>query len=77
MRAWVQRRVRQKGYATASEYVLQLLRHDQLQEARDRVDAKLVEALDSGEPEAMTTEDWQAIRTNGRKRAASLRRSKR
>ena len=77
MRAWVQQRVRQKGYATASEYVLQLLRHDQLQEARDRIDAKLLDALDSGEPKAMTAEDWQAIRTNGRKQAASPRRSKR
>jgi uncharacterized protein YoaH (UPF0181 family) len=57
--------------------VLQLLRHDQLQEARDRVDAKLLQALDSGEAKAMTAEDWQAIRTNGRKQAASLRRSKR
>ena len=73
LRAWVQRRSRQKGYSTASEYVLQLLRLDQLQEVRDRVDAKLLEALDSGEPTEMTKQDWQDIRTEGRKRAAARR----
>jgi hypothetical protein len=77
MKAWVQRRLRQKGYTTASEYVVQLLRHDQLQDARDRVDAKLLEALDSGEAKAMTDDDWQQIRMTGRKRAAVLRRAKR
>jgi hypothetical protein len=77
MRAWVQRRSRQKGCATASEYVLQLLRHDQLQEARDRVDARLLQALDSGEPQPISDGDWQTIRATGRKRAASPRRAKR
>ena len=77
MKAWVQQRVRQKGYTTASEYVMQLLRHDQLQDARDRVDAKLLQALESGDPKPMTGEDWQAIRSNGRKQAGSLRRAKR
>ena len=77
LRGWVQRRVRQKGYSTASEYILQLLRHDQLQEARDRVDAKLLDALDSGEPTEMTQQDWEEIRTEGRKRAATRKRAKR
>ena len=74
LRDWVRRQVRRKGYGTANQYVLELLRHDQLREARDRVDATLLESLDSGEAVEMTARDWQAIRAEGRKKASARRR---
>lgn len=45
------------------------------QAARDRVDAKLIQALDSGPGTDMTAQDWQDIREEGRKRAASRRKN--
>jgi len=75
MRDWVRNQVRRRGYHSADDYVLELLRHDQLREARDRVDAVLLQALDSGEPAEMTARDWQHIRSQGRKRAAARRRT--
>ncbi len=76
LRDWVNRQVRQRGYGTADEYVVELLRHDQLREARDHVDAKLTKALQGGESLEMTTRDWNHIRNEGRKRAAARRRAK-
>jgi len=70
---WVQRQMSTKGYRTASAYVLDLLRHEQLQEARDRVDANLLAALESGPATDMTAQDWQEVRSEGRRRAAGRR----
>jgi Arc/MetJ-type ribon-helix-helix transcriptional regulator len=76
LREWLRGQVRRKGYGSAEEYLGGLLRHDQLREARDRVDAELLKALDSGEPAPLTRSDWQRIRTEGRKRAAARRRAR-
>jgi antitoxin ParD1/3/4 len=59
LKEWVDRQVDQGGFATASEYIRQLLREDQRRQARQAVEAKLTEAEDSGEPEAVTTRTWK------------------
>ena len=74
LRDWVERQVARKGYGSAGDYVLDLLRQEQLQEVRDRVDAKLALALESGPASDMTPQDWQDVRREGQRRVAAKRR---
>ena len=48
LKSWVDRQIRAKGYSTASEYVRDVLRREQEEEVRARVDEKLLAALRSG-----------------------------
>ena len=50
------------GYSSASEYVRSLVREAQQRQAQARLEALLLEALDSGEATVMTAGDWDAIR---------------
>lgn len=50
------------GYSTPSEYVRELIREDQKRRARERLDALLLEGLDSGDPIAATPEFWSALK---------------
>lgn len=68
MRSFVEKQVDSGAYHNQSEYVRDLIRHDQERRARQQVDALLAEGLDSGEPRALTDDDWEAIRTEARKR---------
>jgi antitoxin ParD1/3/4 len=70
MRRWVEERVSNEGYGTVSEYFRSLVREDQKRKAREELDRKLVEALDSGEPAELTPKDWQHIRSTVRQRVA-------
>jgi antitoxin ParD1/3/4 len=62
MKAWVEEQVVNRGYATPSEYIRELLREDQKRKVRDEIDQKLLNALDSGEPRDFTDSDWERIR---------------
>ncbi|MDG3008107.1 ribbon-helix-helix domain-containing protein [Paludisphaera mucosa] len=42
-----------------SEYIRELIRADQEGEAEERIDAPLLEGLDSGRPIAVTAEYWE------------------
>ena len=58
MREFVDERVAGGGYSTASEYIRQLIREDQKRLAAERVEALLLEGLDSGTPVEVTDEWW-------------------
>jgi antitoxin ParD1/3/4 len=45
------------GYSTASEYIRQLIREDQKRASQERLQALLLEGLDSGTP-IEATDDW-------------------
>lgn len=60
LKEWVDQQVEQGGYATPSEYVRQLLREEQKRQTRRAVEAKLQEALDSGDPVPVTEQTWKA-----------------
>ena len=60
MKHFVQERVSRGGYSSVSEYVRDLIRGDQKREAEERIDALLLEGLDSGEPIPITKEHWEA-----------------
>ncbi len=57
LREYVEAEVREGGYSTASEYFRQLLREDQKRRAQERLEALLLDGLES--PAAtMTSDDW-------------------
>lgn len=65
MKAFIDAQVVAGGYSSVSEYIRALVRDEQQRQAKARLEALLLEALDSGEPTAMTQEDWDAIRREG------------
>jgi antitoxin ParD1/3/4 len=60
LKAFVEDRVAQEGYASASEYFRDLIREAQRRKAKRELEAKLAEGL-QGRLRAMTRKDWQAI----------------
>ena len=50
------------GYSTPSEYVRELIREDQKRRAKQRLDALLLEGLDSGEPIPANAEFWTELK---------------
>jgi antitoxin ParD1/3/4 len=60
MKQFVQERVSEGGYSSASEYVRELIRADQKRKVEERIDALLLEGLDSGEPIPVAPEYWEA-----------------
>ena len=59
MKLFVQDRVSEDGYSSVSEYVRDLIRADQKRKAEERIDALLLEGLDSGPPLPVTPEYWE------------------
>jgi antitoxin ParD1/3/4 len=69
LKEWLEEQVEQEGYGTASEYVRELLRRQrQSQEARGKIESKLLAAIESGESTPMTARDWKRIKAEGQKR---------
>jgi antitoxin ParD1/3/4 len=59
MKQYVQQRVSDGGYNSVSEYIRELIRADQKRKAEERIDALLLEGLDSGPPIPVTPEYWE------------------
>jgi antitoxin ParD1/3/4 len=53
LKDYVEERVKKGGYSTPSEYVRELLREDQKRRIEERLEALLLEGLNSGEPIAV------------------------
>jgi len=66
LKQWIEEQVSVRGYSTASEYVRDVLRREQ---ARAQIDARLSEAVESGESTPMTQKNWRKIRAEGIKLA--------
>ncbi|MEL6463202.1 MAG: type II toxin-antitoxin system ParD family antitoxin, partial [Cyanobacteria bacterium J06621_15] len=49
-------------YGSASEYFRELVRLDKKRKATERVEAMLLEGLNSGNATSMTDEDWEDVR---------------
>ena len=65
MKHFIDAQVAAGGYSSVSEYIRALVRDEHQRQAKARLEALLLEALDSGDPTAMTQEDWDAIRREG------------
>jgi len=62
LKDFVEERVKDGGYSTPSEYVRELLREDQKRRAEEKLEALLLESLNSGEPIAISPEYWEKKR---------------
>lgn len=76
LKDWVDEQVSRRGFGTASEFVRQMLREEQQRELRQRIDAALVEGIESGPSTPMTAQDWDDIRREGRRRLAKRKKAK-
>jgi len=72
LKAWLDEQVEQNGYGTASEYVRELLRRQrETQDAKAKIESKLLTAIESGRSTPMTVRDWKRIKGEGLKRLKS------
>lgn len=70
MRTYVEEQVASGGYGSASEYFRELVRLDKKRKATERVEAMLLEGLNSGNATSMTDEDWEDARQAVREKLA-------
>ncbi len=76
LKEWVDEQVTRRGFGTASEFVRQMLREEQQRQLRARIDAALVEGIESGPSTPMTAQDWDDIRRERRRRLARRKKAK-
>ena len=72
MKAFIEAQMAQEGYASASEYLRTLIREEQRRRAKQALEAKLLEGLQSPASE-MTDADWDALRQRIYERSPELR----
>lgn len=63
LKDYVEDQVSTGGYSTPSEYLRELLRRDQKQRAEEKLEALLLEGLNSGSPIEVTAEYWERKRS--------------
>jgi antitoxin ParD1/3/4 len=62
MKDYVESRVQEGGFSTPSEYMRALVREDQKRKAEEKLEALLLEGIQSGPATPMTPQDWKEIR---------------
>ena len=73
MKTFVETQAAKEGFGTTSEYLRSVIRDVQKRQAKQALEAKLREALESGPSEPMTREDWDEIEREGLERLARER----
>ena len=61
MKAFIEAQMSQNGCTSASEYLCSLVREAQRRRAKQELEAKFREALESGPATPMTREDWNEL----------------
>jgi antitoxin ParD1/3/4 len=51
-----------QGYGSAAEYIAALVKAEQKKKAKEKLEALLLEGLNSGPAKPMTDADWEALR---------------
>jgi len=72
MKAFIETQMAAGGYASASEYLRALIREAQKRQAKQDLDAKLLEGLQSPASE-LTNADWDGLRQRIYDRSPELR----
>ncbi len=72
MKAFIETQMNREGYASASEYLRVLILDAQRRQARQELDARLLEGLQSPASE-MTDGDWVSLRQRIYERSPELR----
>ena len=62
LKEFVDNQVGSGRYSSVSEYVRDLIRNDEKRKAQDKLEALLMEGLQSSGPTEMTRQDWDDIR---------------
>ena len=62
LKDYVEKQVKEGGYSTPSEFIRALLRDDHKRRAREKLEALLLEGVNSGEPLESTPEYWERKR---------------
>jgi antitoxin ParD1/3/4 len=71
LKDYVENQIKESGYSTPSEYVRELLRQDQNRRAEQKLEALLIEGLNSGEAIEITPEYWETKRKHLMQRHAA------
>ena len=72
-REFVDRQVQQGSYSTVSDYIRDLIRREQRATAREELERKLLEGLNSGTAKEIADADWSALRDSISKRRSERR----
>lgn len=70
MKQFVRQQVAKGGYSSVSEYIRELIRTDEKENARAALESEILKGLQSGDSTPMTDQDWREIRGEVRKRHA-------
>ena len=70
MKEFVEELVARGDYSSASEYVRALIREDRKRREKEKLEALLLEGLNSGPATEMTPADWEQILAEVRQRIA-------
>jgi len=62
LKEFVDNQVGSGRYSSVSEYVRDLIRDDEKRKAQEKLEALLMESIQSSEPTGMTRQDWDDIR---------------
>ena len=62
LKEFVDEQVGSGRYSSVSEYVRDLIRDDEKRKTQEKLEALLLEGIQSGEPTEMSREDWSDIR---------------
>ena len=62
LKEFVEEQVDSGRYSTVSEYVRELIRIDEKRKTQEKLEALLMEGIQSSEPTEMTRQDWDDIR---------------
>ena len=62
MKEYIETQVQAGAFSTPSEYMRALVREDQKRQQQEKLEAKLLESLESGEPVDITPEFWEQRR---------------
>jgi len=61
LKEYVEEQVQNGAYGTASEYLRELIRADKKRKAQERLEAMLIEGLDSENSEPVTPQFWDEL----------------
>jgi antitoxin ParD1/3/4 len=73
LKDFIEQQVSSGRYSSVSEYVRELVREDEKRKAQEKLEALLLEGIESGEATAMTRQDWADIRRQAMARIQARR----
>lgn len=76
LKDFVDTQVRSGSYSSVSEYVRELIRADEKRRAPERLEALLLEGMQSGDPTEMTRQHWDEIRAEAMRQFEARRSQK-